>query len=205
MEAIEKRYDDNHVFVFVDNPRGAVNADEMQLNHLTWGPSISSRPKRRVYYSDESTQSLQSFASQFDNMNTIKEHTNGNGADESRPKRWRPSVYLTRNSNVCKSQTDLANLSSNKIKKIVAADVAACIINETKTLGLMAALLSSWAAAVYSGDAPLDEGLCYGMTMLKISYAIFGMSLGFFFICYLCGIYACHYFGFGWSSSEVPL
>lgn len=58
----------------------------------------------------------------------------------------------------------------------------ACIINESKTLGLMAALLSSWAAAVYSGDAPLDEGLCYGRNMLKVSYAVFGVSLGFFFI-----------------------
>jgi hypothetical protein len=77
----------------------------------------------------------------------------------------------------------LANSSSNKIKKIIAADNAACIINEIKTLGLMAALLFSRAAAVSSGDEPLDEGLCYGRIMLKVSYAIFGMSIGFFFIC----------------------
>lgn len=52
---------------------------------------------------------------------------------------------------------------------IVATDVAACIINESKTLGLMTALLSTFAASVYAGDAPLDEGLCYGRTMLKVS------------------------------------
>ena len=46
------------------------------------------------------------------------------------------------------------------VNKVVAADVAACIINESKTLGLMAALLSSWAATVYAGEAPMDEGLC---------------------------------------------
>ena len=103
------------------------------------------------------------------------------------PRRWRPSVLLTRNSSTISGKGNLNRnsemISSLEIQKVVAADVAACIINESKTLGLMAALLSSWAATVYAGEAPMDEGLCYGRFMLKVSYVIFMLSLGFFFVC----------------------
>ena len=65
----------------------------------------------------------------------------------------------------------------------LASDIAECISNELKTLALIAALLSSWAATVYAGEQPMDEGLCLGSAMVRASYVIFWISLGWFFLC----------------------
>lgn len=65
----------------------------------------------------------------------------------------------------------------------LASDIAECISNELKTLALIAALLSSWAATVYAGELPMDEGLCLGPSMVRAAYVIFWISLGWFFLC----------------------
>ena len=65
----------------------------------------------------------------------------------------------------------------------LATDIAGCISNELKTLALIAALLSSWAATVYAGEIPMDDGLCLGPAMVRASYVIFWISLGWFFLC----------------------
>ena len=65
----------------------------------------------------------------------------------------------------------------------LASDIAECISNELKTLALIAALLSSWAATVYAGEMPMDEGLCLGPAMVRATYVIFWISLGWFFLC----------------------
>ena len=65
----------------------------------------------------------------------------------------------------------------------LASDIAECISNELKTLALIAALLSSWAATVYAGELPMDKGLCLGPSMVRAAYVIFWISLGWFFLC----------------------
>jgi hypothetical protein len=57
-------------------------------------------------------------------------------------------------------------------------------INVTmKTFGLLAALLSSWAVAVYAGEVPLDGRLCFGKPMIQATYVVHWVCLGFFFLC----------------------
>ena len=69
------------------------------------------------------------------------------------------------------------------LEAALASDIAECISNELKTLALIAALLSSWAATVYAGELPMDEGLCLGPAMVRATYVIFWISLGWFFLC----------------------
>ena len=69
------------------------------------------------------------------------------------------------------------------LEAALASDIAECISNELKTLALIAALLSSWAATVYAGELPMDEGLCLGPSMVRATYVIFWISLGWFFLC----------------------
>ena len=144
----------------------------------------SIRPSR--YDSMQSFASISSFASvssrRLPRVSFLQD-SDPNYLENGGRRRWRPSVLLTRNSSTISGKNNTEMISSLEIQKVVAADVAACIINESKTLGLMAALLSSWAATVYAGEAPMDEGLCYGRFMLKVSYVIFMSSLGFFFVC----------------------
>eukprot|EP00566_Odontella_aurita_P022415 CAMPEP_0113550906 /NCGR_PEP_ID=MMETSP0015_2-20120614/14235_1 /TAXON_ID=2838 /ORGANISM="Odontella" /LENGTH=138 /DNA_ID=CAMNT_0000451751 /DNA_START=145 /DNA_END=558 /DNA_ORIENTATION=- /assembly_acc=CAM_ASM_000160 len=52
-------------------------------------------------------------------------------------------------------------------------DIAVCIVNEMQTIGLIAALLSSWGATVYAGEAHPGGGLCYGAPMVKASLVSF--------------------------------
>lgn len=66
---------------------------------------------------------------------------------------------------------------------IFAADIAECISSELTTIGLIAALLSSWGATVYGGDSPPEGGLCYGPDMVRASHVLFWVSLGWFFLC----------------------
>mmetsp|Transcript_23683 Transcript_23683/g.36544 ORF Transcript_23683/g.36544 Transcript_23683/m.36544 type:complete len:338 (+) Transcript_23683:47-1060(+) len=66
---------------------------------------------------------------------------------------------------------------------LFAADIAECVSSELTTIGLIAALLSSWGATVYGGDAPPEGGLCYGPDMVRISHVLFWISLGWFFLC----------------------
>lgn len=66
---------------------------------------------------------------------------------------------------------------------LFAADIADCISSELTTIGLIAALLSSWGATVYGGDPPPEGGLCYGADMIQIAHVLFWISLGWFFIC----------------------
>ena len=65
----------------------------------------------------------------------------------------------------------------------MANNVANSIHDNMKTLGLLGALLSSWAVAIYAGEVPLDEGLCYGRVILKATYVVQWVGLGFFFLC----------------------
>lgn len=65
---------------------------------------------------------------------------------------------------------------------LFAADIADCISSELTTIGLIAALLSSWGATIYGGDPPPEGGLCYGADMLRTAHVLFWISLGWFFI-----------------------
>ncbi len=113
------------------------------------------------------------------NTNTVK--------NRPRNRPLRSSVALSHNT--CtptlnrNRTTDDDGTSNYEIEKAVAADVAICISNQIKTLGLIAALLSSWAVTVYGGERPFDDGLCFGPAMVQASYVVFWVSLGFFFLC----------------------
>lgn len=72
---------------------------------------------------------------------------------------------------------------ADKERKAVATNVAMSINETMKTVGLLAALLSSWAVSVYSGEVPLDGGLCFGRPMAQAVYVVHWMSLEFFFLC----------------------
>lgn len=106
--------------------------------------------------------------------------------------RFRSSIALSHNSNTITqnggssrrvSTTNNSDTSNTEIEKAVAADIAVCISNQLKTLGLIGALLSSWAVTVYGGERPFDDGLCFGRGMVQASYVVFWVSLGFFFLC----------------------
>lgn len=107
--------------------------------------------------------------------------------------RFRGSVALSHNTATLNGQLPpaipatggpvLSSTKHHEIEKAVAVDIAICISNELKTLGLIAALLSSWAVTVYGGEVPLDDGLCFGRTMVQATYVVFWVSLGFFFLC----------------------
>ena len=91
---------------------------------------------------------------------------------------------ITKDSFIGDSRRSILNdVELNNVRKAVANDVAYSINENMKTLGLLGALLSSWAVAIYAGEVPLDEGLCYGRAMLKATYVVQWIGLGFFFIC----------------------
>lgn len=78
-------------------------------------------------------------------------------------KKNRPSVALSHNSGSTSfdsfrggrdHQTRSILNEDETIRKAVASDVAMSINETMKTLGLLAALLSSWAVAVYAGEVP---------------------------------------------------
>eukprot|EP00956_Cyclotella_meneghiniana_P033623 scaffold97650_cov58-Cyclotella_meneghiniana.AAC.1 len=54
-----------------------------------------------------------------------------------------------------------------------------------KTLGLLGALLSSWAVSIYADEVPLDEmKACATVVLcLKLHTLCNGVGLGFFFLC----------------------
>ena len=109
-----------------------------------------------------------------------REAGNKNKSRKRSRKRFRESVALSHNS----TSTDEHGVSTkqlDKIEKLVAADIAICISNQSKTVALIAALLSSWAVTVYGGERP--TGLCFGESMIHASYVVFWISLGFFFVC----------------------
>ena len=89
----------------------------------------------------------------------------------------RPTVGLSHNS------PELCQVELHEMRKAVAADVAVSISETMKTVGLLAALLSSWAVGVYSGEVPLDEGLCFGRVMIQATYVMHWICLAFFFLC----------------------
>ena len=68
-------------------------------------------------------------------------------------------------------------------RNMLAADIAEAISASLKTVGLIAALLSSWGSTVYAGEQHPNGGLCYGSSMVKASLCMFWISLGWFFLC----------------------
>jgi len=68
-------------------------------------------------------------------------------------KKNRPSDALSHNSRSTSFDSSILN-EDETIRKAVASDVAMSINETMKTLGLLAALLSSWAVAVYAGEVP---------------------------------------------------
>lgn len=95
---------------------------------------------------------------------------------------FRGSVALSHNTSP-DDRTKSEHHDESEIEKLVAADIAICISNQSKTVALIAALLSSWAVTVYGGERPFDDGLCFGQSMVQASYVVFWISLGFFFVC----------------------
>eukprot|EP00956_Cyclotella_meneghiniana_P040030 scaffold185115_cov50-Cyclotella_meneghiniana.AAC.1 len=98
-----------------------------------------------------------------------------------RTRRFRPSASISAYTNsainnksfIADSKRSVLNDEElNNVRKAVANDVAHCINENMKTLGLLGALLSSWAVSIYAGEVPLDEGLCYGRVMLKATYVV---------------------------------
>ena len=114
-------------------------------------------------------------------------------ARRPRVSRFRSSIALSHNSSTVtqngsstrrvSTTNNIDETSNTEIEKAVAADIAVCISNQLKTLGLIGALLSSWAVTVYGGERPFDDGLCFGRGMVQASYVVFWVSLGFFFLC----------------------
>ena len=117
---------------------------------------------------------------------------------EQRTRVLRPSVGLSHNSRPTSfdsfrggghsTRSYLNEDETIKAKKAIATDVAISINETMKTLGLLAALLSSWAVAIYAGEAPLDGGLCFGRPMVQAAYVVYWVCLGFFFLCVSCSL-----------------
>ena len=110
-----------------------------------------------------------------------------NGRRKKNRKRFRGSVALSHISSSEEHDTRRASFTSTRelqeIEKLLAADIATCISNQSQTTALIAALLSTWAVTVYGGERPVDDGLCFGETMVSATYVVFWISLGFFFVC----------------------
>eukprot|EP00956_Cyclotella_meneghiniana_P029664 scaffold72590_cov68-Cyclotella_meneghiniana.AAC.1 len=86
---------------------------------------------------------------------------------KERTKRFRPSACISAYTNstinnksfIADSKRSILNDDEelNNVRKAVANDVAYSINENMKTLGLLGALLSSWAVSIYAGEVPLDE------------------------------------------------
>ena len=103
--------------------------------------------------------------------NRTNQSVNREESVKERTKRFRPSACISAYTNstinnksfIADSKRSILNDEElNNVRKAVANDVAYSINENMKTLGLLGALLSSWAVSIYAGEVLLDEGLCYG-------------------------------------------
>ena len=98
--------------------------------------------------------------------NRTNQSVNREESVKERTKRFRPSACISAYTNstinnksfIADSKRSILNDEElNNVRKAVANDVAYSINENMKTLGLLGALLSSWAVSIYAGEVPLDE------------------------------------------------